>query len=211
LSLFVAFVAMALLVPAGAAVARSLSLTESEYQIQWIDNAGRLEFRSNFGLPPVTCRFTMAGRYIARTLSKVAGAVIGRVESASVETSGASSGRCRNGEATILSATLPWDITYKSFFGTLPRIRDVVVHIPSFSVRVSWEGNLICLYRSEASEPFIGFIAVDPTLGWAGPYDPEGEIASGDPICSALGTRLNIGGPGGYESRHAVVVTVSLI
>src|SRR6185312_729893 len=129
LSWVVAIAAMILLSLAGTAGARSFSLTESEFQIQWIENAGRIEFRSNFGIPPVTCRFTMAGRYSGRTLSKVRGAEIGRVESASVETSGASSGRCRNGEATILSATLPWNITYKSFFGTLPRIRDVVVHI----------------------------------------------------------------------------------
>lgn len=197
LSWIVAIVAMTLLSLAGTAVARNLSVSETRFQILWIDQAGRLEFRSNFGIPPVTCQITMTGRFSNGTFSKSSGAVIGRVESISIERAGASSGVCRNGEATILSATLPWDVTYKSFFGALPRIRDLVIDIVNFSVRVSWEGSLICLYRSEASEPFIGFMARLTETGVLGPFDPEGEIASGDPICSALGARLGIGGSGG--------------
>ncbi len=210
-SLVVALVAMILLSLAGVAGATHLSINEREFQIQWVDQAGRLEFRSNLGLPPVTCNFTLAGRFSGGTFAKSRGARIGTVESASVERGGASSGICRNGEATILSATLPWSVTYQSFFGTLPRIRDLVVNIVNLSVRVSFEGSLICLYRSEASEPVVGFIAVDPASGSAGPFSPEGEIVSSDAACNMLGARLNLGGPGGYESRHGAVVTIRLI
>jgi len=211
LSLVVALAATILLSFACAAGAGRLSINESEFQIQWVDQAGRLEFRSNLGLPPVTCKFTLAGRFSSRTFFKSRGATVATVESASVERAGATSGVCRNGEATILSASLPWTVTYRSFFGTLPLIRDLVVNIINLSVRVSFEGSLICLYRTETSEPAVGFIAIDPPTGQAGPFSPEGEIASGDSGCSALGARLNLGGPGGYESRHGAVVTLRLI
>jgi hypothetical protein len=211
LPFFVALVAMILLSLAGAAGARSFSINENEFAIQWVDPSGRLEFRNNAGLPPVTCKFTMAGRFSTRTFNKTRGSVIGSVESASVERAGATSGTCRNGEVTILTATLPWNITYRAFFGTLPRIRTVVINIVNVAVRVSFEESLICLFRSESAEPVVGFIAVEPTNGSAGPFSPDGEIASADIACSMLGFKLNLGGPGGYESRHGAVVTVSLI
>jgi len=191
---------------AGSAGASRFSLTEGEYDMSW---AG-LEFRNNLGAPPLVCPTTFSGRFESRTFAKVAGAQIGVVERVSINASERTTGSCRGGEITILTESLPWKIDYHGFFGTLPSIRDVQVNIVNAAFRINMEGVATCLIRTEASEPFVAFIATAPESA-SGPASASGSILASDATCRPLGIRVSLAGQGPFENRHAGGFTISLI
>ena len=195
-----------LMLVAGAAGARNLSMTEGEFQIQW---AG-LEFRNNLGAPPLVCPATLSGRFHNRTFSKVSGSLIGFVENVSIFQNGRTTSVCRGGEVTILTESLPWHVTYGGFFGTLPNIRNVRVNILGAAFRINMEGVATCLIRTEASEPFVGFIATAPESA-SGPLSASGRILASDATCRPLGIRVELAGQGPFENRHAGGFTIRLI
>ncbi|HXE43894.1 MAG TPA: hypothetical protein VN635_01735 [Conexibacter sp.] len=195
-----------LMLVSGSAGASRLSLTEGEYDMSW---AG-LEFRNNLGAPPLVCPTTLSGRFERRTFSKVAGSQIGVVERVSINASERTTGTCRGGEITILTESLPWHINYHAFFGTLPSIRDVRVDIVNAAFRINMEGVATCLIRSEASEPFVAFIATAPESA-SGPASAFGTIRAGDGTCAPLGIVVSLAGQGPFENRHAGGFTISLI
>ncbi len=195
-----------LMLVAGSVGARNLSLTESEFQIQW---AG-LEFRNNIAAPPLVCPATLSGRFHARTFAKVSGALIGVVDNVSIFRNGRTTERCRGGGITILTESLPWHVTYGGFFGTLPSIRSVRVNIIGAAFRIEWEELATCLIRTSASEPFVGFIATAPESA-SGPLSASGTILAADGICGPLGIKTSLAGQGPFENRHAGGFTIRLI
>jgi hypothetical protein len=105
----------------GSASARSLSASEQSIRVSWTS----LEFSSS--LATIRCRVTLEGSFHARTIAKVARALIGAISRAIVGHA------CTGGEAWADNGTeaeplgtapqkLPFHVTYESFAGTLPNI-----------------------------------------------------------------------------------------
>lgn len=81
-------------------------------------------------------------------MSKVAGTTIGRVTRATVGSP------CTGGSATILQETLPWDLEYRSFAGTLPNITLIDQGIEGFAMSVDESGIVpACLFEHRGAVP----------------------------------------------------------
>jgi len=132
--------AIFLAVTVSAAPARNLSVSEQAANIVWtpleLVMAGR-SFR---------CNATLGARFHYRTMVKSDNALIGYINSATMNT-------CTGGSATILAATLPWHITYRGFSGTLPNITNIRMNVIGFSFNWRPEGSIACLARSTAENP----------------------------------------------------------
>jgi hypothetical protein len=98
------------------ASARTLSVSSQNFRGTFND----LEFRVGESTRD-DCRVTLEGSLHARTIAKVAGALLGYITR--VQT-----GQCNLG-TTILTSTLPWHVRYESFSGTLPNITLLVVRV----------------------------------------------------------------------------------
>jgi len=153
----------------GAAVslasASRLSFSASSFRLAWdrtIAGATDLTFASTIG-SPVTCPLTLEGTFHSQTITKTANLLVGYVTRASIGTNGASTAVCTGGNATVLTATLPWHVQYSSFGGTLPNITSVTLRLigGSFSFNA---GTVTCLARGSATEPGVGIVEVaNPT------------------------------------------------
>lgn len=122
-------------------------------------SAGRLSsssqtFRAPFSLGRITvgfgttvCDFTLEGSFHSRTLVKTPSNLIGSVTRAPL-------GRCEVGSATVLTASLPWNIRYVSFAGALPNISAIATEIVGAAIRIREPiFGTLCLGTSETSEP----------------------------------------------------------
>ncbi len=97
----------------------------------------------------VDCEVILNGDFLARTFAKTAGTAIARVTEATTIN------RCSNGEATILRATLPWEIRYASYSGTLPRITSVNLQIVGMAVLIEPPLGPSCLARTSVANPAL--------------------------------------------------------
>jgi hypothetical protein len=97
----------------------------------------------------IRCPVTLEGSFHSQTIVKTTGSLIGYVNRASVN-----SGGCTNGHATILTATLPWHVTYEGFTGALPNITALRLLLLGASFLVQTEFS--CLARSEVNHPING-------------------------------------------------------
>lgn len=97
----------------------------------------------------VRCNLTLNGSFTATTYSKTAGLTVGRVTETSLE-------GCTGGTSRVLTATLPWSITYTSFTGTLPRILEIQVSLTGVGLQVEPGLGVVCLLSTEARAPARG-------------------------------------------------------
>lgn len=66
----------------------------------------------------------------------------------------AASGTCASGGMTVLSATLPWTVLYRSFTGTLPNITGINMAAIGAGIQIREPTfGLICLGRTAAERP----------------------------------------------------------
>jgi hypothetical protein len=138
----------------GSASANRLSLSAQDFDARW----SSLIFTSDAG-SSLTCPVTLQGSFHSRTIAKVPNALIGFVSRASVRGQN-SAGNCTGGTATVLTATLPWHITYRSFTGTLPNITGVNILLVNASFQIQPAGSLTCLARTTTTNPAIGTVNV---------------------------------------------------
>lgn len=96
-------------------------------------------FRMPFG--DTVCAMTISGSLHTRTIAKVANALVGYINRATL-------GACSSGAATILTETLPWHLTYGDFTGTLPNVTGFNTNILNMSFRVREPAFITCLARS---------------------------------------------------------------
>jgi hypothetical protein len=153
-----AIAALVMWVFVGSAAARSLEITHSEkgWQIAW--SPLRLEAAE----AAISCFVTFEGSFERSSYAKVAGTRIGRVTEAIV-----ANGGCESGHMTILRETLPWEVAYNSFTGTLPVITSLRLNIYRASITAE-AGAFSCLFRNEVNRPFRAI----------------GEMASGGAVTS---------------------------
>jgi len=119
----------------GTASARNLSLGEQPYRIGWRPI-------SIFAAGAIRCNLTLDGSFHYRTIIKSAGALIGHVNRAILDT-------CTGGSATVLTNALPWHIRYASFTGMLPNVTSVRFDVIGLSI----EAISGCLGRSTSENP----------------------------------------------------------
>lgn len=93
----------------------------------------------------VRCNVTLEGSFEAFANEKVSGTRIGAVTRAGL-------GECAGGSATVLTGTIPWDLRYDSFTGTLPEISTIRLQLVGAAFQIN-NGLATCLARTEASTP----------------------------------------------------------
>lgn len=129
----------ALAAAAAVAHAASFSLVGDDFRATWpawaIEAGG---FR-------ISCPVTLEGSFTEATFAARAGARIGSV-------TGARTGTCSEGHATLLAETLPWSLQYESFRGTLPEITSLGLRLVGAAFQAE-TGLITCLARTEASQP----------------------------------------------------------
>jgi hypothetical protein len=145
----------------------------------------RAQFRElNFRLPFFTtrCQVTLEGSLHLRTIAKLPG---------SSHSIGyfifARQGPCSAGSATILTETLPWQVSYLAFSGPLPNIATVLIDIYNFGRRVREPFGINCLMRSSVEEPAVATLTreVGGTLREA---ELGGSIRTGEECFREVGT-----------------------
>jgi hypothetical protein len=127
------------------AAANRLSYSSKEFRIMW----SSLSFSAAEGGVAIICPVTLEGSFLERTSTKVRDALAARITSANV-------GTCQEGSATILSASLPWEVTYQSFTGTLPNITGVRYALLGAAFQVEPGLGIVCLARTTTEAPAAG-------------------------------------------------------
>jgi hypothetical protein len=119
------------------ASANNISISNQFFRVVW----SPLTFIGEGSTISVKCNVTLEGSFHSRTIVKTLGALVGYV------TKGMT-GSCTENSATVLTATLPWHITYEGFSGRLPtiaRIRLLLRHT-AFITQI-FGGLAECLYQ----------------------------------------------------------------
>jgi len=140
----------------GTASARRIGILNAEagFRIIW----SPLSF--NAGGNTVRCNTTLEGSFSSTTFAKTFGTRIGSITRAIMNT-------CTGGSATVLRETLPWSVTYESFTGTLPVIRDVDVLVTGLAINMRPTGLVACLLRSDSFHPANGdFGILESSIVW---------------------------------------------
>jgi hypothetical protein len=140
----VAGAALVLGIAASVASAGRLEMSSNNFRLTF----ARVKIESDFN-PNVNCPVTMEGSLHSRTISKVAGSLVGYITSARLGTCEESMQR-----ATILQESLPWHVRYRSFSGRLPEISKTSFDIIGFNIRTQSLSNP-CLLRTTVSEPLL--------------------------------------------------------
>lgn len=129
----------------GSASANAISYSEQHFRIMWAS----LTFSGSGGGFPITCPVTLEGSFHESTFAKVERALVAHITRASV-------GECDEGSATILEESLPWDVQYASFTGSLPRIATVRHYLVGAEFAVEPTFDVVCLAYSTAESPAAG-------------------------------------------------------
>lgn len=95
------------------------------------------------------CRLTLEGSFHTRSIAKVAEALIGYVNRATLA-------ECAFLSTRLLTETLPWHVRYRSFSGVLPNIVTFRTSIIGLAMSITEPMfRTTCLGRSTAEEPFL--------------------------------------------------------
>jgi hypothetical protein len=125
--------------------AARLSYSSQEFRIVWAS----LTFAGAEGGVSITCPVTLEGSFQARTFAKVREPTAARITAGTV-------GTCLEGAGTILTASLPWEVTYQSFTGTLPNITGVRYALVGAAFQVEPGLGIRCLARTTSLIPAAG-------------------------------------------------------
>jgi hypothetical protein len=145
----------------------------------------RLSFQDPFG-NTLVCPITLEGSFHNRTFVKGIYNLVGNITRALI----GPREQCVGGEATILTETLPWNMRYQSFTGTLPNITSIRFLIANASIR--WHSNALgatCLFTSrETLAEHLSFTLSREAGGGLTSATTAGEITSNE--ACALGARV---------------------
>jgi hypothetical protein len=139
--------ACSLALAVGSASANRLSYSSQGFRIIWTS----LTFSESGGNFPISCPVTLEGSFNSATFTKVRDATSGSITRAVVNNVG-----CSEGQATILSETLPWSVKYQSFSGTLPSILSVRYNLIGAAFQIEPGLGVVCLARSSELFPAAG-------------------------------------------------------
>lgn len=144
----VAFVAVAMVaIACSAASASRLEIPNGSRGFRF----GRIvstEFITELGT--VNCELQLSGTWRSRTITKTAGSVIGEVNTGQLVS-------CTEGTVgtMLTTGTIPWEVRYSSYTGTLPEIASVTFQVVGFRILIQPIGGISCLYWSTAEAPLV--------------------------------------------------------
>jgi hypothetical protein len=126
----------------GAASARNFSVSNTNLRATFRS----VEYGGGFGT--ARCDVTIEGSFHARAIPKVLRSLTGYITRAIIQKP------CAVGDATMLTATLPWHVTYAGFTGTLPNITAGLANVSGAAFQVIEPVfGFACLSRSTAESP----------------------------------------------------------
>jgi hypothetical protein len=188
----------------GSASANRLSLGATDWEAKWT----ALEFIS--GGWTFRCPITLQGSFHSRTLTKTAGLLIGHMTRASVKGS-LGAGACTGGRMTLLTATLPWHVTYESFTGTLPNIQGLGLSLIGLAMQIQPPESLTCLMRTTQTEPAGVSMGVSGGRATELTADPSAEISlTGSGGFCVFGGEGHFGGTSRPLTRLNSTATISV-
>ena len=162
---------MLLAVVVSGAAARNLRLSEGNFELIWDNALGgpktKLKFISS-RFATIQCKATLLGS-LPSTISKNTGTNQGTINHAELS-------ECEGGAVTIRTETLPWHLRYRSFEGSLPRIRSVNIGLLRAGFRIREPGGLECEFQTEVNHPgvfIVGNSAEAPEIGLERSGEPE--------------------------------------
>jgi len=139
--------ALTMALAVGLASAGRLSYSSQTFRIVWAS----LTFSESGGNFPITCPVTLEGSFHSATLQKVLNATVAQITRAIVNDPA-----CSEGHATILGESLPWDVTYQSFTGTLPNINGVRHKLINAAFQIEPGLGIVCLAQASNTFPAAG-------------------------------------------------------
>ena len=151
----------------------------------------------------IVCPVTLEGGFSAHTFVKRARTFIGTVTRAA-------RGTCTEGLATILTETLPWDVEYSSYGGTLPNIESVTLLLIRASFRVS-NGPFTCLTMLEVNEPGRGISRIVSGEISSLEADPIAPIGVNGGFFCEFGTKAHFAGTATAKTSEGANIRIRLI
>jgi hypothetical protein len=124
----------------GTASANRLSVSNKRFRMTW----PFFTVSSPEGGFHVVCPLTLEGSLHAATFTKLGASLVGLVTRATI-------GPCSEGNATVLTATLPWHLRYWSFSGPLPSIASIRLALAGMALQVEPGLGVLCLVATSAS------------------------------------------------------------
>ena len=138
----------------GGASARSFSTNEKNFELIW-NNALTGKTKFSFLMRGVgariECNVTLLGGFTNNTIAKSTNTNQGTIRHGELES-------CTGGTLTIRTETLPWNLRYRSFAGTLPTIRSITTGLLNATFLVTPTSLPTCEFATEANEPGVGII-----------------------------------------------------
>ena len=169
----------------GGASARSFSTNEKNFELIWnnaLTGKTKLSFIAAGVGARIECNVTLLGGFTNNTITKTTTANQGTVRHGELEA-------CTGGTATIRGETFPWGVRYRSFTGTLPRIRSITTGLINATFLVTPNGLPTCEAATEVNEPGVGIIGNSRTA-------ETGLETTGEPenITAEEGNRIRLFG-----------------
>ena len=198
--LLLAFVAAAAIVAfaVGTASAHRLENPVAERGFKAVWSALTLEA----GGLRIVCPVTVEGGFSTRSIVKRARTSFGTITRAS-------RGTCSEGTATILTETLPWDVQYSSYGGTLPNIESATILVIRASFRAS--SGTTCLTGTEVNEPARAIVSVNSGSITELRMDPTATIGAGGGFFCEFGTRAQVAGTATVSTAEGAAERLRLI
>ncbi len=138
---------LALTAAANAASANNLSVNEDEFELIWRP----ITFEA--GVASIECNLTLLGHFHTRTINKTPGTLVADIDHGRIQ-------GCEGGILEFLDETLPWNVRFEEWQGTLPTgIANIGVTVsnPRFRMEVSSFANCLTAITGNA---FRGDIAI---------------------------------------------------
>jgi hypothetical protein len=208
LSVFTAALVLSLSI--SSASANDLSVSEDEIEIVWPE----LEFAPNLG-GPVSCPVSLLGTFHKRTITKEE-RLIGVIDSAIIgdgdSPEGTTDDDCQGGAATVLTADLPWHVTFEAWGGTLPEIAEIDLLLVGAAFQIDNGSGIVCLAQTDEADPAGGIAAIDPSTGQVDTVTADNTFiidAMDVGFCAFASGSFE--GAGGVENRNGGLLFIDLI
>jgi len=165
-----------LAIAVGGATASRLSVNERNFEFIWSEALGGTKTKLTFtaGTRNIfECRVTLLGRFTESTIKKEPSTNQATIHHGELES-------CANGTDTIKSETMPWNIRYRSFEGSLPTIRSVTFGLIKAAFRMRESGGTECEWMTELNHPAVliaGNSSETSETGFASSGEPENITA----------------------------------
>ena len=154
----------------GASAGR-LRVNERNFELIWNEGLGapktKLRFTPGTG-PTVECRVTLLGRFVESTIKKETTIRQSTINHGELE-------GCTGGTATIRTETMPWESRYRSFEGTLPRIRSITIGLIGAFFRIREPNGVECEAQTTVANPGVGIAGNSAGTGAETGLETTGE------------------------------------